>query len=334
MIIEKSIITGIESNLMNYIPLIGWCRAIFMSMFNLDYTIFIYLFLQISFIIIINAYIIISTDDYYEDVLSSTENKAAYIEKRKSGKNSINLDININKHKKINFKKTHYGSEAFHWKNKITSIRKDFHYLFGIQTLLFLALSIIAILSKQYKFNDLDYSTVFTILTIFILYIYTLFSMRSGGQEELDMPFFFLIPENNIKKLISINKLAAERMIINTIALFSIPTFIDFKNSLLYFLLFIMFNSVYCVINFSNILIRSFFRNEADFTLMLPLIKLIQLFLILFPSGIGALIGVLIGSSIPIPLELILFTTIFISNILSILIVLILSDVIINRIEL
>ncbi|MEA1975740.1 MAG: putative ABC exporter domain-containing protein [Bacillota bacterium] len=334
IIIEKSIIGGIESNLMNYIPLIGWCRAIFMSMFDLNYTIFIYLFLQISFIIIINIYIIISTDDYYEDVLSSTENKADYIEKRKSGKNSINFEININKNKKITFKKKHYGSEAFHWKNKITSIRKDFHYLYGIQTLLFLALSIIAVLSKQYKFKDLDYSTIFTILTIFTLYIYTLFSMRSGGQEELDMPIFYLIPENNIKKLISINKLTAKKMLINTIALFSIPAIIDFSNVFLYFLLFIMFNSVYCVINFSNILIRSFFRNETDFTLMLPLIKLVQLFLILFPSGIGALIGIFISSAIPIPLELILFTTIFISNILSILIILVFSDIIINRIEL
>ncbi len=333
MIIEKSIVKGIESDLMNFVPLIGWSRAIFMSMFNFNSNFFIYLFLQISFIILINIYILIATTDYFEDVLSSTENKETYISSRKNGKRTINFNINFNRNRKITIKPNCYGSNAFHWKNKISFIKKDFHYLFGVQTFIFIILGVAGILIKQYKFQDIDYSTIFTVLTASILYIYTIFSMRAGTQEELDMPFFYLIPENNIKKIVSVNKLTIERMMINSMMLFSIPIFIDFKNILTYFLLFFMFNSIYAVINSSNILIRSIFRNESDFTLMLPLIKMFQLFLILIPSILGSLAALIISSLITIPLELIIFTTIFIFNVLILIILLVLSDVIISRIE-
>jgi hypothetical protein len=195
---------------MNFVPLIGWSRAIFMSMLNFNSDFFIYLFLQISFIILINIYILITTNDYFEDVLSSTENKDIYISNRKNGKRAINFNFNFNKNKRNAIKPNCYGSDAFHWKNKMNFIKKDFHYFFGIQTLIFLILGIVGILIKQYKFQDIDYSTIFTILTVSILYIYTIFSMRAGTQEELDMPFFYLIPENNIKKIISLNKLAVE----------------------------------------------------------------------------------------------------------------------------
>ncbi len=333
MIIEKSIIKGIQSDLMNFIPLIGWSRGIFMSMFKISSNLFIFIFLQLSFILIINLYILKTASNYFEDMLSSTENKSKYIENKKRGKSKFKLKINFNKNKKISLKKNYYGSKAFHFKNKLISYRNDFHYLFGIETLGFFILGIGAIIIRNIKFYDYSLITFFTYLTIIILYIYTLFSINTNGQEELDMPFFYLIPDSNIKKIISVNQLPVERMILNSLILFIVPSIVDFKNILAYFLMFIMFNSIYIVIKFSNILIRSIFRKEVDFTLMLPIIKIFQLFLIAIPSLIGVIIASLVNNIINFDLQIIIFISIFLSNISILLIQLLLMDLIISRIE-
>ena len=84
---------------------------------------------------------------------------------------------------------------------------------------------------------------------------------------------------------------------------------------------------------FPYILIKSIFRNETDFTFMLPLIKIFQLFLVIIPSIIGAFIGFAFSSATRINPELSTLFSIFTINLVAILLVLVLSDTIINRIE-
>lgn len=333
MIILKSPLKGIQSQLMNFIPIIGWSRGIFMGMFYNDSNIYIYLLLQLFFILITNIYIIKTSSNYFEDVLITTENKASYLKKRKSGKASLNISFNFNKNKKITINTNHFGSDAFHWKNKLKSMREDYHYFFGVQTLLFLIISIGIPIIKNIKNIEMSYTYIYMTSIFIILYIYTLFSMRAGGQEELEFPLFYLIPEPNFKKIISINKLSFERFAINSIVFLITPLIIDTSNLIIYIFMFLVFNSIYWVIKYSHVLIKSIFRNETDFTFMLPLIKIFQLLLIILPSIVASIITGFLIVYININFQLTMLINIFILNLIVSILILTLSDFIISRIE-
>ena len=334
MILLKSPIEGIQSEYMNFVPLIGWSRGIFMGMFQINSYFFIYILLMVLFIITINLYIIKTSAHYYEDVITATENKEAYTSKKKQGKASLNIRFNFNKDKDIHIAGDYQGARAFHWKNKLKAIREDFHYLFGVQTLLFLILSVGMVFIKSYRNFEIPYPIMYMSATGIILYIYTLFSLNAGGEDELEMHFFYLIPENNIKKIIALNQLNFQRMAINSIAFFMIPMIIDFRNFINYLLLLLVFNSVYWMVKYAYVLVKSIFRNETDFTFMLPLIKIFQLLLVILPSIIGGIVGAAFSAVTRINPEFIVLTTIFTINLVAVLLILVLSDAIINRIEL
>lgn len=334
MIILKSPMAGIQSDYMNFVPLIGWSRGIFMGMFQVNAFFYFYIIAMVSFITFINLFIIKTSGNYYEDVITATENKEDYVSKKKQGKASIKISFNFNKNKDIKFLGNYQGAKAFHWKNKLEAIRDDFHYLFGVQTLLFFLLSIIMVIVKHYKNIDMDYPTLYVTATAIILYIYTLFSLNASGENELEMPFFYLIPENNIKKIIALNQLNFERMAINSLLFYIVPIVIDFKNIINYMLLILVFNSIYWMIKYAYVLIKSIFRNDTDFTFMLPLIKIFQLFLIIIPSIIGGFIGFAFATMTKLSPELSVLFSIFTINSVAVIIILVLSDLIINRIEL
>lgn len=333
MILLNAPIAGIQSDYMHFVPIIGWSRGIFMGMFEINTLFYIYLVAMVLFIVSINIYIVKTTGNYYEDVITATKNKEAYASKRRQGKVSMNISFNFNKNKAIKLLGNYQGAKAFHWKNKLKAMREDFHYLFGVQTLLFFLLSVIMVSVKNYKAIDITYPTLYVSATAIILYIYTLFSLKTSGENELEMPLFYLIPENNIKKIIALNQLNFQRMAINTFLFFMVPLIIDLSNFITYILLLLVFNSVYWMIKYSYILIKSIFRNETDFTFMLPLIKIFQLFLVIIPSIIGAFIGFAFSSATRINPELSTLFSIFTINLVAILLVLVLSDTIINRIE-
>jgi hypothetical protein len=73
MILLKSPIEGIQSEYMNFVPLIGWSRGIFMGMFQINGYFFLYTTLMVLFILVINLYIIKTSEHYYEDVIAATE---------------------------------------------------------------------------------------------------------------------------------------------------------------------------------------------------------------------------------------------------------------------
>ena len=334
MFLLKSPIEGIQSEYMNFVPLIGWSRGIFMGMFEINTFFFVYFIAMVSFIVFINLYIIKTSEHYYEDVLTATENKEAYTSKKKQGKASLNISFNFNKNKDIKIKGNYQGARAFHWKNKLKAVREDLHYLFGVQTFMFLLISIAMVFVKYYKNLEIPYPIMYMGATVIILYIYTLFSLNAGGEDELEMHFFYLIPENNIKKIIALNQLNFQRMAINSIAFFILPIIIDFKNIVNYLLLLLVFNSVYWMLKYAFILVKSIFRNETDFTFMLPLIKVFQLLLVILPSIIGGIIGAAFSAVTNFNPEFIVLSSIFTINLVAVLLILVLADTIINRIEL
>lgn len=334
MILLKSPLAGIQSEYMNFIPLIGWSRGIFMGMFQINSYFFIYILLMVVFIFSINLYIIRTSEHYYEDVITATENKEAYTSKKKQGQASLNISFNFNKNKDIHIKGDYQGANAFHWKNKLKAIREDFHYLFGVQTLLFFLISLGMIVVKSYKGFEIPYPIMYMGATGIILYIYTLFSLNAGGEDELNMHFFYLIPENNIKKIIALNQLNFQRMAINSIAFFILPIIIDTRNFINYLLLFLVFNSIYWMVKYAYVLIKSIFRNETDFTFMLPLIKIFQLLLVVLPSIIGGFIGAAFSAVTKTNPELIVLISIFTINLVTVILILVLADTIIHRIEL
>jgi hypothetical protein len=328
IIIEGSIITGLKSDLLNYIPIIGWTRATFMAMFGqFQYNVFFYLFLQIVLLVLMNYAVLRYSDDYYEDVLVSTENADQAKSRAKKGKGQFNFNFVIKKD--VDIKQKGNGINAFHWKNQTIKQKSDLHYLVGIQTILFLISSIAILVIKNSQNFDIKLNHLYLMVSSVFLYIYLLFKMRGEHETDFENPYFFLIPENSIKKLIILKKLDIQRMLLNSVIFFSIPAIVDFSNVLLYFLIFLNFNSIYILLSYSDLLIKSIFRNDTDYTLMLPIIKIVQIIIVILPTIIGAIASAAIANS-----QVFSIITIVTFNLIAVFLILVFSGEIINRIEL
>ncbi|MGM0378888.1 MAG: putative ABC exporter domain-containing protein [Bacillota bacterium] len=334
IIIEKNLFLGLEANYINFIPFIGWSRGIFLGMFNLNNLTFLFLALQIASIILINLYIIkTSQKSFIENVLTSTENKDKFKQNAKKGKQSFEIDLNINKDKKLKFKKDFFSGQVYHWKNIITQTRKDIHHLVTIKSLFFLIVSIISVFYFHLQKPEHLLTTQTTFVVLGILYVYLIFSIKSGSLDDLEYPIFYLIPDKAINKIISLKKITIQQMFINSIFYIIPPIIIDLKNLNVYILLGLMVNFIYMTITFSNFLIRSFIRNEADFTLMLPLIKIFQLFIITLPSILGTITSFYFSNFLDVNLKILIFSFTSIFNLLFISLILLLSGKIIKNIE-
>lgn len=334
IIIEKDLFLGLEADYINFIPFIGWSRGIFLGMFNLNKFTFLFLFLQITSIILINLYIIKSSQKtFIENILTSTENKDKFKENAKKGKQSFEINLNINKDKKLSFNKDFFNSEVYHWKNIITQTRKDIHHLITLKSLFFLIVSIISVIYFHLQKPNHLLTTQTTFVVLGILYIYLIFSIKAGSLDDLEYPIFYLIPDRPLNKIISLKKISIQQMFINSIFYIIPPLLIDLKNVVIYILLGLMINFIYMTITFSNFLIRSFIRNEADFTLMLPLIKIFQLFIITLPSVLGLATSFYLSNFFSINLKILIFIFTSIFNLLFISLILLLSGKIIKNIQ-
>lgn len=335
---EGSFKAGLMSTALHYIPLIGWAKGIYMSMFTgINLLTHIYTLLMLTFILELNIYILKTSDDFYEDVIVTTQNFEAFKNNAKKGKQKLTLTLNINKDKKNPFKSNHYGAKAFHWKNKLMSLRSDLHHFISYKTFIFIFLTIGITLFKILSNFDMPLLGMYSVVTGFSIYIYALFTIRSGDSEDLEMPLFYLIPENNLVKFLRLNQLKVQQMLINTCIFFSIPIILDYKNTFYYMMLLLIFNSIYWIILFSNLIVKSLFRSEADQTLMLPIIKLFQLLIIILPTliGGGASAFYIFNSQMTENFSFIVVCiAIIVANIFTSLFLLLIADQIINRIEL
>lgn len=182
----------ISADWFSLFPLVGWSRGIFGYLYHGN------LWISLGFII---AYIVmflgvlklvlVHSDEYYEDVLETTQSNEDKKEKIKNKKGNSESAYSLNAGKKLVMPDFGYGAKALYWRNYVHSSRQDFHPLFGVYSLGMAAIGIIlATLSRM----DILTHKIFYGYILFIIMMYFIAGMGKSQIGDLKKPFYILIP--------------------------------------------------------------------------------------------------------------------------------------------
>ena len=294
----QGILKGLTSPLMYKLPMIGWSRVIYMSMYTgITKDTLMYGFYQLTLFVCLLATVFYLGNDYYEDVLASSERIASLKKYASNKRRAKRFEFHFVKKKKVDVKSVGEGINAFYWKDKVIRNRTDFHHTITVSTFVLVTLGVLI------GFNHSTFDTSWPIIYIangLLVYILLLGSISGTLEMEMDKHFFYVIPGNAFKKLIAVNKLALRKVLVNTLLFNSIIFILGGANDRDTLLMILFTNSAYFLIKISSYLVRMIFRNPKDFTLMLPLMKMIQIMFLMVPMVVTGLLLTLIFESIVI----------------------------------
>lgn len=272
---------GLGSKYLNMIPVIGWGRYLTITVIE---GLNLYTLLALAGMVTMYIVFLFITyklgDDYYEDVIHTSEERSQKIKEYKSGKSNIK-SFQLKK-KRITTTKFKTGAGALDWKRQHMLKRTDFSAFLSMETLLCLVIAVGSILFVK----DPEFETIYVATGIYF-YIKFLFSMETELDRELKKPYYYLIPDSAMKKMLNIVKVDLLRFLINTSIIAAISSFSGFKIE--YLLLPLTVTSLYTVMILSSYLFNLFLPSE-DFKRMMLMFKMLQMILLLLPSIIVMII--------------------------------------------
>ncbi len=269
-----------NSDIITYIPLLGWFKVVFFSTVHgvnsqVYYNIIL---IAISFVAMGFGIYKVKTD-YYEDVLAATEHREELIRAKKEGRGNINLYKGKVK-KNIKHKFSGSGAAAIFNKN-ILEYKKVGFFFFDKVTL------IIVLFGVSIKYF-MPHPNIIQVLywTIYMLF---LFSAQGRWSQELNKPYIYLIPENPLNKLFFSTLVENIKNLIDGVLLFSTVGFM-FKSDLLTIILSIitytLFGSVFL---YGDVISRRIFGGIHSKVLRI-FVKLFLIFFIVLPGLIASIV--------------------------------------------
>ncbi len=325
--IVQGFLESVNRPFINYIPIIGWTKAVFMTPI-IGYKIYntVALFMQIATILL---FIVLSywvADDYYEDVLLSTEKKDIRKKQRQGFAKSETKRFVFRKNKDLKVKKAGTGPWAFIWKTKVQYTRTDLHSYISIKTILFLLVAVGIGYFMRVRSSDMMLVYFINGMVAYVIFIMGATRIR---DNELNKPYIYITPGNSFKKIVAITWIDIARMSINAI-IFNLVLGYIIKASPITVLIMILFLISFYILNISsNFLLRVIFPDAIDQKMLLPLIHMLNVIVLLLP---GVIAGVTIGIMMKNPLWGYLGVSIM--NFIIIFILLTLGNEGFNRIEL
>lgn len=316
----KSVFDGLGSVYLNYIPVIGWGRFLTTSVID-GISSMTYLALTGMFVMygIFLAITFKLGDDYYEDVIITSEERHQKVKEYKEGKSNLKgFQLKKKKVSKTKFKK---GAGALNWKRQHMLKRTDVSAYFSMETLICLALAIGGMIFMK----DPDIEAIYFVTGLFF-YAKFLFSMETELDRELKKPFYYLIPDTAMRKVLSIISIDLMRFFINVSLIAGLYSFFNFKME--YIILPFAVTLMYTVMLLSSYLFNMFLPSE-DFKRLILMFKMLQMLIVVLPSIIVMIIVGVISESV----AMVLLSAVLI-NLLIAGIILGLSEVLFMRLEL
>ncbi|MTI46360.1 MAG: hypothetical protein FH761_00855 [Firmicutes bacterium] len=323
--IIDGVLKGLNSPIINFLPLIGWSKIIFMvpiAGFN-TYTI-IAMALEILLIVLCVFLAYYTADDYYEDVIGITQTRTMRKRNKKIG-NTKTPRFFVRKDKDIKVRGKRKGPMALFWKSKIQYQRTDLNVYFSMFTVILLVIAIVIgiIASKNGAGSFIMY-----IANGFLAYMIFIFSATTVANHELSKPYIYLIPGTTFKKIFAVHAIDVIRMLINAIV-FNIALGILVKGSIFTIIMFSIFIVSFYILNLSsNFIVRVLFPSKLDQKVLTLFFLMIQFLFIILPGGIVGAISVLLFHS-----GFAFFVGVSVVNIIEITILLLLSNLIFSNME-
>lgn len=280
--LEKSPIKAVYSILNNkflqYIPVYGWSRNLFMASINgISISTIIYGALMIMYILLCIFILYTLNLDYYEDVLGATELKEKLISaKRNKGEKFYYNRGKKEKTRKVKYERTgNYASAIFF--RHLLEYKKTGYGFINITSVIYMVIAFSVGLFSPVK----DIRIVLG-LSIYLLMI---FSFANKWQQELTRPYIFMIPDSSFKKVVFSTLLDNIKNLIDGIIIFLITGFF-FKTPLLIIILCILaFASVGSLFVYGGVFTKRFLGTN-DNIVFTSLMRLLLLLLIVLPGMI------------------------------------------------
>ncbi len=217
----QGMFTWISSPWFDFFPIVGWSRGIasYLGHGNAVISIGFILLYGISYFAILKL-VIRFAGYYYEDVLEATKSNEDKLEKVKGKKEVGESSYSLNTKKKLALPDFGTGAKAFYWRNYVHSSRQDFHPLFGLYSLIMVAIGIVlAVLSL---FEWFSHYFLYGYLLI-MLFLYFFAGIGRANVGDLKKPFFILVPATWASKFWNMIKLDILQISLFCVALI-IPT--------------------------------------------------------------------------------------------------------------
>ncbi|HHU75674.1 MAG TPA: hypothetical protein GXZ24_02070 [Firmicutes bacterium] len=321
----QGLLQGLNAPWLCYLPVIGWGKVVFMTAVT-GYSAWSTIGLVLQFLFLAGCIILSyrTADDYYEDTLKATAQRALRRKQRAGIGKKRGFSPTFSR-KNLSIPKMGSGPWAFLWRSKVEYSRSDFHPYLGFWALIFLLAGIAVGIFAAKGAGGL--TAVYTTNGI-IAYIIFFFSASNATQHELAKPYIFLIPASNLLKIVGSNLADILRMSANILAL-NIPLGILLKVPLPTIIIMIVFGVSFYILNLgANFLTRIIFRNTLDQKALYPLFLMLQVLLLLLP---GAVVGGVLAFLFQNPA--LVFAGIAVVNIIIIGILLLLSNKLFARLE-
>ena len=325
--IYKGFLKGFNYPFLNYIPVFGWLKLSFMTPIT-GYTVWTLMALIWQFVffglIVLACYL--TADDYYEDVIGITEKKDLLI-KQQSGKEKKDYNVvlfNENKEVHVEFKGS--GAKAFILKSLIELKRMDMHPFYSLQSITFAIIG----LGGGYMCNANNWGiNGILVINAMVAYFLLLIFSSTSSQNEFSKPYIYLIPASNFQKIIYGYSIQTIRMGISIIVMNFFLVLLTWQAWYWLVLLSVFMITFYIINILISLLIRMLLPNMIDQKVFFPVIFLLQVFIIVIPPLIAGIIaGTIFKSVIAIVLGITL------ANLFISLILLILSEQMMGRVEL
>ena len=195
----------ITSPWFDFFPIVGWSRGIgtFILHQNAILSIGFVALYGIAYFVILKL-VIRFAGYYYEDVLDATKSNEEQLEKVKGKKQVGESAYSLNTKKKLALPDFGTGAKAFYWRNYVHSSRQDFHPLFGLYSLIMVAIGIV--LSVLSLFESFSHYFLYGYLLI-MLFLYFFAGIGRANVGDLKKPFFILVPATWASKFWNMIKL-------------------------------------------------------------------------------------------------------------------------------
>lgn len=284
----KAAVAYLNSGVFNYMPLVGWFRTALMAAvtgigpslwFNVSY---ILLFWAVMTYVLYRA-----NADYYEDVLTATENKEELLRARTKGKGQTGYEKS--RLRKVSQSYRGSGAKAIFYR-QVLELRKTGILFVNKNTFFIAAIGI----ASRYFFPGASMKTV--------LYfsVYILFFIATQGKwiQELGKPYIYIIPASSFSKVFCATISDNLKNAVDGLALFSIAGFMFRADPLTVVLSAAAYTTFGAVYVYGDLLAQRFLGPAHSRNLKL-LLKMLTILCVILP---GIIIHVIVGavfSSVP-----------------------------------
>ena len=283
---DFNLISMLNNDMLNWVPLVGWSKALLLLCYNYQVEgIYLIGLLYFASLVLILGTCLYLADDYYEDVYEGTLNMTKLRRRQKEGKN-LKGGFKIFESKRVTLETKENGHHAYYWKEKVIKLKSDLHYLVGIYEIVVVLAAVGVVIYNRITGGE-HYWFAYILNGVFA-YLLLILSASNKSEDDFLTARYLMIPEKNSLKLFSLHRLSITRLVLTVLIFNLVLVFTKGVEPIVLLIMAGLQVLIYMMLLYSNIFVKVFFQNQTDAAVVMPFIKIVQLLLVLLPSGIVA----------------------------------------------